>query len=294
MTRCTVLFSCLLVEVMCLIVFSFENVALNKSAWQQDTVFNYAAKRGVDGRKSSLSRFGDECVTSEYNATSEWRVDLEHVLSIHHISILFATDDKDWNKDNELTKYFLGFSAYISNTTEREDGILCFRDTTYTRATIPNPINIPCPHYGRFVTYYNNRTHIPYPEGYSDTTASFLCEVEVYGCSDQGKFGENCSMPCPPKCLKNSCDITKGTCFECIVGYLGPTCEIKEKKPQYPLPFLCGAVGFLVIVVSITSYRCCIKGTRGNAQFSPEDEIIPQNLSTQVHSEDLFFKRKHL
>lgn len=74
-----------------------ENVALNKSAWQQDTVFNYAAKRGVDGRKSSLSRFGDECVTSEYNATSEWRVDLEHVLSIHHISILFATDDKDWS-----------------------------------------------------------------------------------------------------------------------------------------------------------------------------------------------------
>ena len=74
-----------------------ENVALNKSAWQQDSLFNYAAERGVDGRKSSLLRFGDECVMSEYKATSEWRVDLEHILSIHHISIQFATDDKDWS-----------------------------------------------------------------------------------------------------------------------------------------------------------------------------------------------------
>lgn len=45
------------------------------------------------------------------------------------------------------------------------------------------------------------------------------------GCSDQGKFGENCSMLCPSKCLKSRCDITNGTCFECTVGYLGPTCE---------------------------------------------------------------------
>ncbi|XP_078338984.1 uncharacterized protein LOC111101455 [Crassostrea virginica] len=220
MARLSALISCLLGGAMC-----FENVALNKSAWQQDTKFNYLANRGVDGHKSYLHMYSEECVTSEYNATSAWRVDLENVLSIHHISIQFATNNNSWNKDNELTKYFLGFSVYLSNTTEKEDGILCFRDTTYTRATIPNPINIPCPHYGRYVIYYNNRTHPPYPEGYSDTTINALCEVEVYGCSDQGKFGENCSMLCPPKCLKRRCDITNGTCFECIVGYLGPTCE---------------------------------------------------------------------
>ena len=74
-----------------------ENVALNKSAWQNDTDFNYLAHRGVDGRKSSLLVLGEESVTSHYSVISEWRVDLENVLSIHHITIQFATNNKSWS-----------------------------------------------------------------------------------------------------------------------------------------------------------------------------------------------------
>ena len=59
--------------------------------------------------------------------------------------------------------------------------MLCFRDTNYTKFTIPNPVNITCPYHGRYVIYYNNRTHSPYPEGFSEYAASDLCEVEVYG-----------------------------------------------------------------------------------------------------------------
>ena len=75
----------------------------------------------------------------------------------------------------------MGFSVYLSNTINKEDGVLCFRDTIFSKATIPNPVNITCPYHGRYVIYYNNRTNYPYPPGYSDTVAGALCEVEVYG-----------------------------------------------------------------------------------------------------------------
>ena len=82
---------------------------------------------------------------------------------------------------NFNTQFFLGFSLYISNTTNKKDRVLCFRDTHYTPATIPNPVNITCPYHGRYVIYYNNRTHEPFPDGYSTVTNANLCEVEVYG-----------------------------------------------------------------------------------------------------------------
>ena len=85
------------------------------------------------------------------------------------------------DEDNGYTARFLGFSVYISNTTNKENGVLCFKDTNYTRATIPNPTDIPCPQHGRYVIYYNNRTHFPYPVGYSDYAYNELCELEVLG-----------------------------------------------------------------------------------------------------------------
>nr|XP_022297668.1 uncharacterized protein LOC111107024 [Crassostrea virginica]XP_022297669.1 uncharacterized protein LOC111107024 [Crassostrea virginica] len=162
-------------------VWTYENIALNKTAWQQDFRSDFSSARAVDGRKKSLSIYGADCVISQYAYTAEWRVDLEAVVSIHHILIQYATENLPWGESNSHTGRFLGFSVYISNTTNKEDGILCFRDTNYTRSTIPNPINIACPYYGRFVIYYNNRTHLPYPAGYSEDAGNDLCEVEVYG-----------------------------------------------------------------------------------------------------------------
>ena len=80
-----------------------------------------------------------------------------------------------------MTQFFLGFSFYISNTTNQDDGVLCFRDSTYTLATIPYPFNINCPNHGISVIYYNNITYSPYPDGYSVIVLLALCEVEVNG-----------------------------------------------------------------------------------------------------------------
>lgn len=85
------------------------------------------------------------------------------------------------DENNIFTARFLGLSVYVSNTTSKEDGVLCFRDTIYTRTTIPNQMNITCVTHGRYVIYYNNRTSLLYPSYYSQYAYTELCEIEVYG-----------------------------------------------------------------------------------------------------------------
>ncbi|XP_078320192.1 uncharacterized protein LOC111116135 [Crassostrea virginica] len=207
---------------------AYENLALHKPTWQlypfPTAELTWGSDKAVDGLYTNLSAGGEQCVISDNTrSTAEWRVDLGGVFSIHHVFIQYRTDGLDWDERNDHLMRFLGFSVYLSNTTDKHDGVLCFHDKNYTSVTIPNHVNIPCRYHGRYVIYYNNRTHRPYPDGYSRFAHNELCEVEVYGCRFK-KYGENCSIPCPQNCQESNCDIVTGACRGCVSGYTGQMC----------------------------------------------------------------------
>lgn len=212
-----------------LTVKTYENIALRRHAWQRypfhGTPWN--ATYAVDGRRSDLAPAGGQCaISADGKSIAEWRVDLGEVRNLHHVFIQYRTDNVAWDENDYFKSRVLGFSIYVSNTTYRKDWRLCFKDNKYTRATIPNPISVTCVMHGRYVIYYNNRTHHPFPAGYSTYAFNDLCEVEVYGCLTLGYYGENCSTPCPENCKGGDCDIVDGTCVSCVPGYSGSMCNI--------------------------------------------------------------------
>lgn len=74
---------------------------------------------------------------------------------------------------------FAGFSLYVSNTTDRRTGYLCYHNKDELP---PLDFNINCISHGRFVIFYNERMGGAYPDG-SQTSSVFteLCEVTVKG-----------------------------------------------------------------------------------------------------------------
>ncbi|XP_062566841.1 uncharacterized protein LOC134229151 [Saccostrea cucullata] len=136
---------------------------------------------------------------------------------------MVPADKEDDN--NGYKARFLGFYLYVSNSTNRFDGHLCFHDTNNTKETIPAVANISCPVHGQYVIYYNERLpNVTYPSGYSQYAYTELCEVEVYGCPDPYKYGVNCSKPCSTNC-EQYCHIESGNCSRCKPGFKGNHCE---------------------------------------------------------------------
>nr|XP_022307321.1 uncharacterized protein LOC111113375 [Crassostrea virginica] len=213
--------------------YAFENIALQKPSYQRHRYENIQealtkASNAVDGEKSNLSVWGGQCVISDINKQSAllW-VNLTSILSIDHITIYFRTENKMWAPTSDMIHRVLGFSLYVSNTTDKSEGTLCFKDTNFTLSTIPSIFNVTCPVHGQYVIYYNERLPgVTYPDGYSKDAHNDLCEVEVYGCPHPGYYGNNCSIPCPdPQC--KYCDLETGTCrVGCNPGYQGHKCEL--------------------------------------------------------------------
>lgn len=75
---------------------------------------------------------------------------------------------------------FAGFSLYVSNTTDRHDGYLCYKDGPELP---PLDFNTNCITNGRYVIFYNERLGgTKYPLSYmTGLVFTELCEVTVTG-----------------------------------------------------------------------------------------------------------------
>ncbi|XP_078327414.1 uncharacterized protein LOC144623109 isoform X2 [Crassostrea virginica] len=226
----------------CFMIFTActYNVALNKPAYQVNPYISYTlssdtfdASNAVDGLKTDLNGLHGQCTLSDINKTSAiWWVNLTKIFNIHDIKIYYRTDNVAWDSNNGNTDRFLGFSLYVSNTTERSKGKLCFKDTSFTRGTIPPVFTVKCPVQGQYVIYYNERLPgVVYPSGYSNYAYLDLCEVEVYACPD-GFHGEQCLNQCNDTCV--GCNIINGLCDNgCYPGWRGNYCHEKCKNNTY-------------------------------------------------------------
>ncbi|XP_052693306.1 multiple epidermal growth factor-like domains protein 10 isoform X2 [Crassostrea angulata] len=213
------------------------NLALHKPAYQENIYrhANVSAGNAVDGRKSNLHGIGGECsMSANRKRTATWWVNLESIYSIHNIRIYHRTENLPWGPFNGHTARSLGFSIYVSNTTAKSDGKLCYKDWNFTRSTIPAVFNTTCFVNGQYIIYYNERLPgVTYPSGYSDYAYNELCEVEVYGCPRPGYYGIDCNLPCPDvNC--GYCHIETGTCQGgCKPGYKGHQCELECETGWY-------------------------------------------------------------
>lgn len=75
-----------------------------------------------------------------------------------------------------------GFYLYVSNTTFKEDGQLCYHDRSSELKMLSEDQHINCSVQGRYVIYFNERNpNATDYRHYSKFAFNELCEVEVYG-----------------------------------------------------------------------------------------------------------------
>ncbi|XP_062608626.1 uncharacterized protein LOC134270416, partial [Saccostrea cucullata] len=205
---------------------AYQNLALGKPAWQKTNFSQiWGADKAVDVKYTDRGAKGNECtISADKNQTAEWRVDLQSVVSISYINIFYRTDN--YPSPSAYTGRFAGFSLFISNTTSKYDGHLCFHEIQNVNGTPIEDQRINCSLYGRYVIYYNERKPgVVYPGYYSTYAFNELCELEVYGCHIPEYYGEYCNQSCSVYCQEQQCDVVNGDCVNgCVSGYQGLQC----------------------------------------------------------------------
>lgn len=107
-------------------------------------------------------------------------VNIYKVVSFHYMFLIFCVH---LGPTNGFTVRFIGFSVYVSNTTNKSEGVLCFQDNNYTLDTIPEVFNTTSAVHGQYVIYYNEQKTGDRYINFTGSLFAFneLCELEVYG-----------------------------------------------------------------------------------------------------------------
>ncbi|XP_052691470.1 uncharacterized protein LOC128169353 [Crassostrea angulata] len=200
------------------------NLAYKKPTWQSSE--KYSSDNAVDGfiNRTAVS---NQCAISEASPIDiTWMVDLEAIQSIIYIIIHYRTEDEPFANSIYASR-FLGFSVYVSNTTNKDDGQLCYHESNQTN--IFEIMKLTCEVQGRYVIYYNTRRGNEHKKpGFSSMAYVELCEVQVIGCP-LGFYSMDCAKPCPHGC--RHCSFLYGTCLGgCNPGFEGHHCDIYRRS----------------------------------------------------------------
>ena len=94
--------------------------------------------RAVDGRKSDLSKDGDQCVVSADNSGQAFvYVDLGGIRSIERVLIYLMTGNQEWGKETIFVlkiKHLLPTEHWIDFTSETEHTFMCSNDACLNKS----------------------------------------------------------------------------------------------------------------------------------------------------------------
>ncbi|XP_078317014.1 receptor-type tyrosine-protein phosphatase epsilon-like [Crassostrea virginica] len=226
-----IVFICLKIAV----ILGLDDISVRKNATQNST--EKCIPPSVCEANNAVDRNINTCSkTTPIGRTSTkstwWYVDLGEILSVFDIRIQFKDNGPDLIMRQRGR--FAGFSVFVSNTTDRNQGFLCYKNGLQLP---PLDFTISCITHGRFVIYYNERLDgTNYPTGYEiNNVYTELCELTARGCSKRGVYGNSCNESCPENCQEQRCDITNGSCLGCTPGWIGEYCNKECEDGFYGL-----------------------------------------------------------